>query len=721
MSNNEQTPFPTLMELVRFIFNAFDIGKRIKKDIDNRVRDKYVSLPEAMEYFNHPDVSPDLLWMLGSKETKDKFLSVIETQLQWYLHWLTSFDGNGLSRDNINPLLFRILGFKLLFSTREVYEKSYPVSIIDSKTALTSKAMTQLTALLEHESLSWQAMIGYLSKDKKDKLATWKSGEHLPNMQSLKLLLNEPGMESERLAICMARAWDWALREFDEEGAELTEFTDEYLRQELSRLVNNSNESMKEAFIASGHLQRLQSNTKDSPEKAESIINELLSALRESDNPELSDLQCSWELAHLRAKQQRFDESLSLFKDVVDKALYRSCSDIKDILHDAMMAAAAINRDKAFCKKIRRMQISFGVALPVAGQDPAHSDQVQDWEIDRYAEEFITMYGQISRKEPKTSKGPLLMPASGKIRYDFKKPNKVISTPLKHGYKRMPQLTYSVWQGHWEEFNKLLDTNANINCLNSENESPILMALEKMAYDSLPLGSDDRFFNRLIKCQHTKEVLTALSEKRRLSVLSSAINSGRVGVVQSVLELDVDLDLIATHDSCSPLYQALSKAQLAKVGITGAVTENPSQAYSLQSLEAFRRETNGVLGNDLTMYSRLLNNPAMQKSFQENAAYMTGHSSFKESNFIDIAILLVRSGADVNQKHNIQKNKGYSPLMLAVELGFDSVVQEMLKFGGEPRQNYFNLNLQEHFDSFEIAKVWNQHDVLKILTSYTSA
>jgi hypothetical protein len=115
-----------------------------------------------------------------------------------------------------------------------------------------------------------------------------------------------------------------------------------------------------------------------------------------------------------------------------------------------MCAAAAIGPDRVFCKQIRKLQVTFGIVPPYQDKNYASSryrDHIQDWEIDRYAEVFNHHY---KSNTSKMLTGPILisLDKADAIRYDYKKPNKIVKVPTITGHKKMPQLAYATYFGH---------------------------------------------------------------------------------------------------------------------------------------------------------------------------------------------------------------------------------------------------------------------------------
>ncbi|MFL0806440.1 MAG: ankyrin repeat domain-containing protein [Oceanobacter sp.] len=723
-----QPPFYTLMEMVRLICNAFDIGRSIKKDLDNKAQDRYTSLPEAMGYFEQPDLKKELTWIFGSEEIVSSIIIQIEIGLKQYIRIIKETNGNGISRPNMMLIVFRVFAYFLVTVKLNSRISKYRVSILDEKTELCSRALPVLLERLEKESLTWQSMLINESKDVRDKVSGWKKGEHLPELSSIKLLMNEQGMVDERSAIVLARAWDYLIREYEQTDCSPSDWLPESRMEFYNQLIK-STAIGKESFephvkLVKGFLKH--SNT--TAEQANSAVENMRDIVKENSNPYFNDMYCDWNQARIFIKQEKYKEALDLYKSAIDKSMYWNCLQIDDLLHEALLAASAIGKDRTFCKKIRKSQITFGSALPYQDtkfDSTKYNDHIQDWEIDRYEEEFHRIHKPQNLTPPKSKKGPLtfLFDDVNGVRYDYKKPDKMIKVPCQNGYKRMPQLVYAVTYNHWDQFCRLLDHGANVEKLTTSSESALLMALEKIAFDSIPTGQADvRYFDKLIKFPHSDNTLNTLTEKRRISLLDSAIRSCKPTVVEAVLELGIDIDLVATTDRCTPLYQA--------IGLLHTL-ENPQklhekiisapQSYDAMHRNAFQRYANDLFATD--EFIKSIGTMYDNEQWKAQALKVLHHVMYERNErisitgLIEIINLLISRGANTNQKHTLPL-KDYTPLMLAVEFGFSSIVEQMLKNGGDPTITYYNQNFCKHLNCIDIANLFKNYDLARKLALF---
>ena len=709
-----QTPFPTLMELVRLICNAFDMGRPIKKELDNKALDLYVSLPEAMEYFRKPEIYNDLCWIFNSVDLSQRFIDKVHHALTSYIEIVHQEPANGLSRAQMMPILFRLFGASVLRGDLHIGAKAYQISIIDPSSKVATKAVPSLITYLLKDSYAWQGMIKSFDKTKKDKIASWSRGEHIPDLSSIKTLLSVPGMEKERTSIVLARAWDYLLNETNCEFDNTENWTTNSIFNALHSKMIEVGKSLNEVI----NLENIGTNPSNKDKKSitdhELEIQKIKSAIEKYKNPYFLNYFHDLEVAYIEIKKGNLKKSLSFYKSAIEKLLYRDCHDIERILDLAIKAASAIGPDKAFCKQIRKLQYNFRLALPhhdKATDSNNYQYHIQDWEIERYAEEFHKTHNSESLKKPKSKSGPLVLKTDGTIRYDYRNPNKVISMPLRYGHKRMPQLAYSVQLNDFPAFRKLLESGASANCLTSANESPMILALEKLSYDSLKGDNSKKFFNQLIELKIDNKTLNSISDKKRLTILHSAIKTCDPDIVSKILKLGPDINITATHDLCTPLQQALSILKIAKEGfpeITDDLINTP------EMLEALRRESNAILGNNLHSYINFLENPEIMDIFKGLIRETTSNPKLNPKKIENIVKLLIDYGSDLNYKHE-RPIRGYTPLMFAVECGETKIVKHMLAHGGNPEISAYIPNKGVYMDCYEIAKAWRQHETLNLL------
>src|SRR5690606_10796854 len=170
---------------------------------------------------SRPELKNDFIWILGNSENRlGEFVAIVESGLRSYIDWIKNVDANGMSRDQITPIIFGDFARRLLEGSYPMIALTYPVSIFDEESGLVSYALPSLLAILRKESLAWQAMLKHNTKQQSDMIGSWERGDHIPDLSSLKGLLNHPGMENEQSAVMLARAWDCIIRDLNQAGSD---------------------------------------------------------------------------------------------------------------------------------------------------------------------------------------------------------------------------------------------------------------------------------------------------------------------------------------------------------------------------------------------------------------------------------------------------------------------------------------------------------------------
>ena len=90
------------------------------------------------------------------------------------------------------------------------------------------------------------------------------------------------------------------------------------------------------------------------------------------------------------------------------------------------------------------------------------------------------------------------------------------------------------------------------------------------------------------------------------------------------------------------------------------------------------------------------------------------HKHMSIGDMREIAKMLIKSGADVNAEH-ASPLKGYTPLMLTVEIDERELFEHMLIHGGDIKKTYNDPNTGKGVSVLEIAKNFNSAGVLQIL------
>lgn len=599
-------------------------------------------------------------------------------------------------------------------------------------------------------STEWQNFLINSSDYHKERLRAWSlgPGSELPDLTSISVIGekwqrgNSWGTFKARLII--ARLWDYF---FYRSGyTDLNILKHNSLQQCLDALVRklfNLLCQVKEKYAATTPLAlglfeqlRLREIRKEgSQEYCLELLKQLKSRQDLLDINKETTYYYHWMKARYHLHSGYLQESIDEYKLAFEQVIYRQGENTDKIIIEAIVAACrSYKPDKRFINRLRRMAVVMKIDImpPEHNTDEfkAKPQDIETWEIASFSYYFTSFFtkesffeGASYPENPHIKPGFWMVDESAR-QVDLNKPNSVFSVGMEGGLvKKMPQLVYFSMQDDLEAISALLNEGADVNKVSSSNESAILLAVQCMQANLVPLNSmSDELFKLLSQKPHKKSVLDTLTDKRKLSPLGCAVQTGRLDVVRTLLEMGASVD--RRHDIIgeTPLYTAIGL--IAFHTRPQRNTEHwEKMKYSEMSLQSVRAHTAGMLPHDLNHLRKVMMEQDSTPLFQaiqqvmpelmrDNITKYTTSDGFRQ-----IAKHLIEFGADPNAKHDTAM-LGYTPFMLAIELDEAELVEAMMEskhhqinFGDTcvdslSRQRVDLDRLMRNWNSNKVAQMW---------------
>lgn len=286
----------------------------------------------------------------------------------------------------------------------------------------------------------------------------------------------------------------------------------------------------------------------------------------------------------------------------------------------------------------------------------------------------------------------------------------------------MPQLAYFSMMDEDDAVAQLLDAGANVNKLSSNNDSAILLAVQSLQVNLLPLNSmRDHNFKLISEKTHNKSVLDTVTKKRKLSPLGCAVQTGRIDIVEKLIDMGATVDRRHDVGNETPLFTV--------IGLISHHLKRPQNhvfnewmKYSEVGLQSARAYSAGLLPYDLKQLGEAISNQEQDEIFKQIQSYCTSlikSNIFQYStadNLRDIAKLLISRGASPVAKHNTGM-LGYTPLMLAIELNEAGLVKLMLdskKSEIDLRDTCVDSRNQQRISMLKLMRSWQSRDVYNV-------
>ena len=733
MHQNELAPFPTLVEFIRTIANAFDT-KQSNKSLDEKVNDANV---------DYRQIEKLLVDSIGAPLQKiDEDLSQITAEniqdvIEQYVNMVHSVSLDFVSRDDSLPLLLELwfpqFAVKFLDDIHHKKGGPKPTELVSSTDLAVGVVIDWIA---EYES-EWKPFVNSCDKNEIDLIDSWKRGRQLPSLQRISLIGHGSNTiypktldwnrvktlltvaraidhfrktESGRRAVNEVKNLCWSVnpqRNLVDE-LEQCQLKNSQAFEEVIRLLQEIQTAISKAI----HGEDI--NQSELEEELQSVKNLLKHGkFRDEISYRLNFYEARWHVV-----RGNLDTACEHYRRAFEGSLFRGGENQERIINEALVVASSKNNpDKVLLKQLKNQAIVFGLELPSDSRRREEStykfsDFVEQWEIDLWKSHMKHYFPCHEGALNSDKSGPVLL-GDKEFNPDYRYPNRTmkLGAPRK---KSMPQLIWSVLYKEVDIAKKLLDKGADVNLCSELNETAIGVAVENLYIDNNPTAVDIEMFDLLAKQEHKVETLNKRTVKKKKLPITSAVGTGRPEVVEQLLKMGADPNTRGPEDQ-TPLYICVYYLTTAANSKDDSTDMN-SMPFTRESLNSLRGNTGGYFGFSLKQQI-----PAMLKLhndplFNEILSHWTENARKKMSvdGLHEIAKLLLDYGADPNavQTHPLQ---GYTPLMYAAERDEARVFEMMLNEGGDPLKTYTNPMDGQPVNCMRIAQEFRSTRVMNLL------
>lgn len=741
-----ESPYPNPFEISRYILRSFDLkqsSKRLDDLAAKRIYDPR-ELPFAIDKY---------FFDVAEKHMGRSTAEIISKAISdFYAYYLIEIVGK-IPADNVS----RAFTLELLLQTcikdhlvqlvtrlhREI-EAPHPSFWFSNNTSSVGALFNWLN---EHEQ-NWGSFLSSLKKERRDMLRSWGNGKELPSAQSI-LLLSQFD-ESDKITghvvnwhrvkplIFVARAIDFIRKEplglllLEEAriaiwGADnRVSFASEILALQTKVFQSVGPDSN---LIAILQLNLMRTKQKAEPNKNQELIRQARVLTQQLEQLHSIQYRVDWHDARWHVFSGDLHGANELYKKAFESALFLAGENQKPIVEEAIVVAASQpNPDRVFLKQLKWSLISFGYDIASHSHSkPSQkaTDTIEEWELDLWKSNFDRVFPKkglfpgVDYRSDNKVVGPLVVGNLSEIKPDFRHPDRTIKTG-ETWQRSMPQLVWFALHRNIDVCRKLIERGANVNVASEVGDTPLLMALEELNVTEVPLRSlNDELYQLIKKEQHTVKTVNTRTQKKRLLPIISAVQSGKPEIVQDLLSMGADPNGRGDTDEqtplnvCLKLIGILKKPELYK-------KHQASMPVTPEVLDSIRRYSNGLSGFTMDDQQRTLRR-SKQTRFHEfvRSWYIDMmceniHKHMSISSIREIAKTLIRSGADVNAEH-ASPLKGYTPLMLTVEIDERELFEYMLTHGGDLKKTYKDQSTGKDVPIIEIAKYFNSVGILQAI------
>jgi ankyrin repeat protein len=744
MSSSINFPYPTFIEIIRVISKTFDV-KSAKKVLDDKALDRTVDTRMIQAQLT------ETIGIIASYidfKVANELEVGIQAALDDYTEIVANLYADGVSRTQ----MLAMLNQKLLAKHLTKIFKRLLLSVGGPNPVLffshDTNSVPMVIEWISKNDKGWARYLSNVKKDKREIIKGWIKEDHLPSIQSIQLLQswsNGPLPEQihwvrVRTLIMLARSIDFVRKDLNHIGLI------EYCRLELWDVANSKSlklevqdiqlkckSYLKPLMPIISSIQQGLRRTPSKEEESKNILRNSLDELREKfkgiESAQQNNYWLDWHEARWHVLSGDLESALQFYNNAFEDSLFRSGINQKHIIEESLVVASSVIKpDKVFLKHLKNALIMFRYDIPSVNQKtPSNKfeDIIEGWEIENWKASFFVvfpksgMFPGAEKIEISANIGPIIVEDVEKFQPDYRYPNKNIKVG-DNRKKVWPQLVWFTDRENVSVVQKLLDKGASVNVATKVGDTPILMALEALNVCETPYRSlDDRMFKLISGFEHKEDIINKRTQKKRLLPIISAVESGRVDVVEKILELGADVNGRGSTDDQTALNVCLKRIGMIKDPEL-YWTNQMNMEMTPEVLDSIRRHNPGLTGFSLNHQASFINNQDRNPNFNRIMSAIVKVKVERVVEHLDIeelrkiAHVLIGAGADVNAEH-VSPVKGYTPLMLATELDEVNLVNAMLIREGNPRKAYHCEKLLKQVDCWEIAGFFGAKNVLLTL------
>ncbi len=406
--------------------------------------------------------------------------------------------------------------------------------------------------------------------------------------------------------------------------------------------------------------------------------------------------------ARWHALNGEISAALPLYEKSLSEASYRGGIRQKEIIHEALTAAAYLCKHKdsspsqekrinirPAIKRIKNQAIAVGL-IP----SPVTQNVLENWEIEEFLQGFYEVFPKdmffkdaLPVEEVSQNLPVLATVYDESEKPDLSKPNKQLTVHYLDGQsRRMSQLHHFVVKGDTDAVRELLKHGASPDILDQTGGSCILCAIQ-----------DAQFFDRremldiLLQYPHKKETINNTTPIKRFNALHVSLELCDPRVVRRLLEMGADPNVQAQIENITPLYRW-----------AGLVMAHVNPQHYFGVIESKRQDGNDIYRETKRRSARPYadpfgNTPVVDKlkekypdnfKFSREWARNSETKNLNLQNLLEIGEILLKAGAKPNAQEfpkGIPKS-GRTPLMLLAEGGNAEAFDLLVHHGGDPEK-----------------------------------